>query len=29
MPQFQVNNNRVLETAYEGMKSNAFMKWFT
>ena len=28
MPQFQVNNIRVLETAYEGIKGNAFIKWF-
>ena len=29
MPQFYVNNIRVLETAYEGIKGNAFMKWLT
>ena len=29
MPQFYVNNNRVLETAYERIKGNAFVKWFT
>ena len=29
MPQFYVNNICALETAYEGIKDNAFMKWFT
>ena len=29
MPQFYVNNIRVLETAHERKKGNAFVKWFT
>ena len=29
MPQFCVNNIRVLETAHERIKGNAFVKWFT
>ena len=29
MPQFYVNNIRILETAHERIKGNAFVKWFT